>query len=101
MGKPDGNRRGANRTLVGKPDGNRRGANRTLVGKPDGNRRGANRTLVGKPDGNRTSLRPRHNWEYNIKIILKKWDRDIDGIVLAQCKDKWHAFVITIIKFDN
>jgi hypothetical protein len=101
VGKREGNRRGANRTSVGKREGNRRGASRTSVGKREGNRRGANRTLVGKREVNRTPLKPRHSWEYNIKIILKKWDRDIDGIVLAQYKDKWRAFVITEIKLNN
>lgn len=56
---------------------------------------------MGKPEGNRTPVRHRHKWEYNIKMKVKKWDRDIDGIVLAQYKDTWRAFVITAIKLNN
>ena len=29
--------------------------------------------LVGRPEGKRPLERPRHRWEYNIKIIFRKW----------------------------
>jgi hypothetical protein len=39
-----------------------------------GERRGAYRVLVGRPEGSRPLGRPRHKWEDNIKMDLKKWD---------------------------
>jgi hypothetical protein len=39
-----------------------------------GERRGVCRVLVGKPEVKRALGRPRHRWEDNIKIELKKWD---------------------------
>jgi len=33
-----------------------------------GKRRGAYRVLMGKPEGKRSLGRPRHRWEYNIKM---------------------------------
>jgi hypothetical protein len=33
---------------------------------------GAYRVLVGKPEGKRPLERPRHRWEYNIKIDLQE-----------------------------
>jgi hypothetical protein len=41
-----------------------------------GERRGVDRALVGKPEGKRPLRRPRLRWEDNIKMILKKWDRE-------------------------
>jgi hypothetical protein len=35
-----------------------------------GKRRGVYRALVGKPEGKRPPGRPRHRWEYNIKIEI-------------------------------
>jgi len=37
-----------------------------------GNKRGAFRVLVGTPEGGRQVGRPRHRWENNIKMDLKK-----------------------------
>jgi hypothetical protein len=34
--------------------------------------RGAYRAVVGKPDGKRVLGRPRHKWEDNIKMDLKR-----------------------------
>ena len=30
--------------------------------------------LVGKPEGKSPLGRPRHRWDYNIKMDLQKWD---------------------------
>ena len=38
-----------------------------------GNTIGAYRVLEGKPEGKEPSGRPKRRWEYNIKIIIKKW----------------------------
>jgi len=35
-------------------------------------RRGVYRVLVGKPEGKRPLGRPRHRWEYNIKMDLQE-----------------------------
>ena len=45
-------------------------------------KRGVYRVLVGKPEGKRPLGRPRHRWEYNIKMYLREvcwgaWTRDI------------------------
>ena len=37
-----------------------------------GERRGAYRALMGKPEGKRPLGRPRHRWEDNIKMDLRK-----------------------------
>jgi len=53
-----------------------------------GERRGVNRVLVEKPQGKRPLGRPRHRWEYNIKVDLQKVRcRGTDWIVLAQDRD--------------
>jgi hypothetical protein len=39
-----------------------------------GDRRGAYRVLVGRPEGRKGRGRPRHRWQDNIKMDLKKWD---------------------------
>jgi hypothetical protein len=38
--------------------------------------RGASRISVVRPEGRRSIGRPRHRWEYNIKIIFKMWERE-------------------------
>jgi hypothetical protein len=55
-------------------------------------KRNASRILVRKPEGKRPLGRPRHRWEDNIKIDLKKiaWGI-IDWIHLEQDRDKWRA----------
>jgi hypothetical protein len=35
---------------------------------------GVYRVVVGRPEGKRLLGRPRHRWEYNIKMDLQKWD---------------------------
>jgi hypothetical protein len=44
--------------------------------------------LVGKPEGKR----PRHRWEYNIRIYLGeiRWE-GVDWMHLAQDRDHWQA----------
>jgi hypothetical protein len=63
-----------------------------------GERRGAYRALVGKPEGRRPLGRPRHRWEDNIKMDLRKvgWG-GADWIDLAQDRDRWRALVYTVM----
>jgi len=37
-------------------------------------KRGVYRVLVRKPEGKRPLGRPRHKWQENIKMDLRKWD---------------------------
>jgi len=58
------------------------------------------RVLVGKPEGKRSLGRPRRRWEDNIKVDLQKvgcWG--MDWIDLAQDRDRWRAFVNTVMNF--
>ena len=45
-----------------------------------GEMRGAYRILMGKSEGNRSLGRPRHKWEYNVKIYLQEveWGHGLD-----------------------
>jgi hypothetical protein len=63
-----------------------------------GERRGAYRALVEKPEGRRPLGRPRRRWEDNIKMDLGEvgW-RGIYWIDLAQDRDRWRAFVYTVM----
>jgi hypothetical protein len=50
-----------------------------------GDRRGAYRVLVGGPSGKRLLERPRHRWDYNIKMNLQEvGSGDVDWIAVAQ-----------------
>jgi len=40
-------------------------------------RRSACRMLVERPEGKGLFRRPRHMWEENIKLILKKWNGQV------------------------
>jgi hypothetical protein len=54
--------------------------------------------LVGRPEGRRPLGRPRHRWEDNIKMDLRKigfWD--MDWIHLAPDRDRWRAVVNTVM----
>ena len=61
-------------------------------------RRVSNRVLVGKSEGKRRLERPRRRWE-DITMDLRKRDRGIDWIDLAQDRDRWRAVVNAIMKF--
>jgi hypothetical protein len=58
------------------------------------------RDLAGKPEGKRPLGRPRHRWEYSIKMDL--WEvgcGGVDWIRLAQDTDRWCALVNVVINF--
>ena len=63
-----------------------------------GERRGVYRVLVGKPEGKRPLGRPGCRWENNIKMDLQQLGcGGIDGIKLAQDKDRWRALVNAVM----
>jgi hypothetical protein len=60
--------------------------------------RGAYNLLVGRPGGRRPLGRPRHRWEDNIKMDLRKTGfGDVDWIHLAQYRDRLRALVNTVM----
>ena len=63
-----------------------------------GKRRGAYKVLVKKPEGRRPLGKPRHRWDDNIKIDLRKVGWGIDWIDLAQDRDRWRALVNAVMK---
>jgi hypothetical protein len=63
-----------------------------------GEGRGVYRVLGGRPEGKRPLGRPRHRWEDNIKLDLRKIG--INGgnwIQLAQERVQWQAFENTVM----
>ena len=63
-----------------------------------GEGRGVHRVLVGKPEGKRPFGRPRRRWEDNIKMDLQEMERGCgDWMELAQDRDRWRAFVSTVM----
>jgi len=63
-----------------------------------GDRTGVYRVLVGKPEGKRPLGRPRHRWEDNIKMDLRRVGcRGIDWIELAQDRERWRALVNAVM----
>ena len=64
-----------------------------------GEERGVHRVLVGKPEGKRTLGRPRRRWEDNMKMDLQEVGGDGDWMELAQDRDRWRAFVNTVMNF--
>ena len=64
-----------------------------------GDGRGVHRILVGKPEGKSPLGRPRHRWEDNIKMDLRKVGRGGDWMELAQDRDKWRVLVNTVMNF--
>ena len=64
-----------------------------------GEGRGVHRVLVGKPEGKRPLGRPRHRWEDNIKMNFKEVEGGGDWMELVQDRDRWWAFVNTVMDF--
>jgi len=61
-------------------------------------RRCAYRVLLGKPGRKRLFGRPRHRWEYNIKMDLQEVECGcIEWIDLAQHRDRWRALVNAVM----
>jgi hypothetical protein len=53
---------------------------------------------VGKPEEKRPLGRPRRKWVDNIRMDLGEVGRgDVDWINLAQDKNKWRAFVDSVL----
>jgi hypothetical protein len=59
----------------------------------------AHKAFIGKPERKRPLGTSRRKWENNIKIYLSEigWS-GMDCIQLTQGKDRWRAFLNTIIK---
>jgi hypothetical protein len=55
------------------------------------------RVLMGKPEGKRPLGRPRHRWEDGIRMDLREIGGSVDWIQLAQDRDRWRAFVNTVM----
>jgi hypothetical protein len=54
--------------------------------------------LVGKPEGKRPLWRPRRKWEDNIKMDFQEVGESRgDWMELAQDRDRWRAFVCTVM----
>ena len=65
-----------------------------------GEGRGMHRVLVGKPEGKRPLGRPRRRWEDNIKMDLQEAGEGCGDLMeLAQERDRWRAFVSTVMNF--
>ena len=62
--------------------------------------RDVHKVLVGKPEEKIPLGRPRHIWEYNIKMDLEEVGRGCgDCMELAHDRDRWRALVSTVMKF--
>ena len=62
--------------------------------------RGVHKVLVGKLEGKRPLGRPRHRWDYNIKMDLQEVRRGCgDWMELVQDRDRWRALVCTVMNF--
>jgi hypothetical protein len=60
--------------------------------------RGAYNILVGRPEGRGPLGRPTRRWEDDIKMDLREIRfGDVDWINLAQDRDRWRAFVNTVM----
>ena len=64
-----------------------------------GEGRGVHRVLVGKPEGKRILGRPGRRWEDNIKMELREVGEGGDWMELSQDRDRWRAFVNTVMCF--
>jgi hypothetical protein len=63
-----------------------------------GQERNVYSVLIGKPEGKRPLERPRRRWEDGIRMDLRKigWG-SVYWIWLAQDRDRWQAFVNTVM----
>jgi hypothetical protein len=62
--------------------------------------RDAFRALVGKSERRRPPGRPRRRWENNFKMDLREVGcGSADWVGLAQDRDRWRAFVYTMMNF--
>ena len=60
--------------------------------------RNAYRVLVGKPEGKRPLGRPKHRWEDNIKMDLRKVGCDSgDCISLSEDRDQWRTYIRAVM----
>jgi hypothetical protein len=65
-----------------------------------GDERGVYRVLMGKPVGKRLLRKPRHRWEYNIKMDLQEVGcGGMDWIGLGQDRERWRAIVNEVMNF--
>jgi hypothetical protein len=63
-----------------------------------GKGRGMYWVLMGKPEGKRPLGRPRRQWQDNIKLYLEEVGcRGMDWIGMAQDRNRWWAFVNTVM----
>jgi hypothetical protein len=55
--------------------------------------------MIGKSEGKRPLERPRHRWEYNIKMDLMEvgWE-DLDWIHVAHDRNQWRVFMNVSVK---
>jgi hypothetical protein len=63
-----------------------------------GEERNVYKVLMRKPEGKRPLGRPRRRWEDGIRMDLREigWG-SVDWIQLAQDRDRWQAFVNTVM----
>jgi hypothetical protein len=65
-----------------------------------GEGRGVYRVLAGKPEGKRPLGRPRHRWEYNIRMDLQEVGLGYEDLIgLAQDRDRWRAHLSVVRNF--
>jgi hypothetical protein len=63
-----------------------------------GDGRGVYRILIGRPERKRPLGRPRHRWEFDIKMDHEEiWIDGTNWIQLAQDRIHWRTFVSTIM----
>jgi hypothetical protein len=56
------------------------------------------KVLARKPKGKRPPRRPKHRWEYDIRMYVREvgWE-DLDWLHLTQVRDQWRVLVNTVI----
>jgi hypothetical protein len=63
-----------------------------------GEMRNVCKSLVGKHEGKRPLGRPRHRWEYNIKIDISEIGFEcVNWVHLAQDRGRWRGLVIEVM----